>query len=62
LYAELRFSRDFVPSIVAVKRLKREARFSGPLAWVLAGSGRGQESLAVSNLSSIALTPAHLTG
>ena len=37
--------RDFVPSFVAVKRLKREARLSGPLALVLAGSGRGQESL-----------------
>ena len=54
--------RDFVPSIVTVKRLKREPRPSGPLALVLAGSGRGQESLAVSNLPSIALTPAHLTG
>jgi hypothetical protein len=53
--------RDFVPSIVAVKRLKREPRPSGPLALVLAGSGRGQESLAVSNLPSIALTPVHLT-
>jgi hypothetical protein len=36
--------------------------FRSPLALVLAGSGRGQESLAVSNLPSIALTPAHLTG
>jgi hypothetical protein len=44
------------------RRLKREARLSGPLALVLAGSGRDQESLAVSNLPSIALTPAHLTG
>ena len=61
LYAKLRFSAISYPSIVAVKRLKREARPSGPLALVLAGSGRGQESLAVSNLPSIALTPVHLT-
>lgn len=46
----------------AVKRLKREARLSGPLALVLAGSGRGQESLTVSNPPSIALRSAHLTG
>src|SRR5216683_7970745 len=45
-----------------VARLERGARLGGLLALVLAGSGRGQESLVGFNLPSIVPTPAHPTG
>lgn len=45
-----------------LKEIKREAPPSRFAGIVLAPGGRGRESLAVSNLPSIALAQAHLTG